>query len=315
MVLQERGVSVTVSDDGHASASSMVAAGMWNPLSFKKLNHGWNVPALLDAARTVYTKLERQLQCSFYHPTELVRVFPTAGQANEWTERSELPAVAPYMADGFDREVADALKTPFGHGVVKQSGWMDVPVFLRAVQVWLYKEGLMSPTIPESADIVVNCTGFKAPHQPGWEWVPIYPNKGQVLRVHLPTLHTRRMVNFGKFLVPLGNHDYRMGATYEYNDANPLPTPSTRSALLADLCAAGISDVQVTDHRAGYRPTVPDRKPLIGMHPADPQKAIFGGFGSKGVMLVPWCAIEMADLLTHGRKVNAAVDVQRYFSK
>lgn len=314
--LANHGVNVTLSDDGHLSASSMVAAGMWNPLSFKKLNPGWNVAALLEAASETYSKLEHQLGARFYHPTELVRVFPTAAQANEWTERSELPSVLSYVIDGRDEEVDRSMKVPFGQGIVQQSGWVDLPVFLLSARQWLLEKNiLVEKKRGENADITVNCTGYKAAEIDGWHWIPVFPNKGQVLRLLLPRLHTRRMVNFGKFLVPLGEHVYRMGATYEFNDPNPLPTEEVTEALLRDLSAVGVTEATVMDRQAGYRPTVPDRKPLIGMHPEDSRLAIFGGFGSKGVMLVPWCARQMVHLFIDGHPVHPQVDVQRYYRK
>jgi flavin-dependent dehydrogenase len=39
--IEQAGKSVLVIDDGLKSSSSLVAAGMWNPIVFKRLNKSW----------------------------------------------------------------------------------------------------------------------------------------------------------------------------------------------------------------------------------------------------------------------------------
>jgi glycine/D-amino acid oxidase-like deaminating enzyme len=230
---------------------------------------------------------------------------------------------------------------------------MDVPTFLNATRAWLIKKNLLGAQAEsrteapsdaqaksrtetpndaqaksrtetpndaraesrEESTVVVNCTGYRAAEIPGWEWLPIRPNKGQVLEVHLPGLSLASMVNFGKFLVPLGEERYRLGATYEFHHPDPQPTEDVKNELLAALREIYSGEVAVMEHRAGYRPTVPDRKPLVGLHPEDASKAIFGGFGSKGVMLVPWCADQFIGHVLEGRNIDKSIDVLRYYAR
>lgn len=325
--LREAGaaISFTIEDDGHATSSSMVAAGMWNPLSFKKLHQSWNAEVLIPAADALYTSFERLLGVKFYHPTELLRVFANAAQSNEWTERSEHTAVAPFIAEAKDDVFEKNFTAPFGYGCIQQSGWMDLPAFLKATRTWLMQnnyfvtraESREAEDFPMNTQpsIIVNCTGYRAAEIPGWEWLPIRPNKGQVLEVHLPGLSLERMVNFGKFMVPLGHEHYRMGATYEFHHPNPHPTEEVKSEILEALASVYKGDASVVAHKAGYRPTVPDRKPLVGLHPEDAQQAVFGGFGSKGVMLVPWSLHQFTALLLEGAPVDKTIDVGRYYAK
>jgi glycine/D-amino acid oxidase-like deaminating enzyme len=66
-------------------------------------------------------------------------------------------------------------------------------------------------------------------------------------------------------------------------------------------------------HDYGVRPTIKDRRPVIGFHPAHPQLGYFNGFGTKGVSLAPYFARQMADLLTNTiRAVHPEVDIRRF---
>lgn len=320
--LRESGIEIsfTIEDDGHTTSSSMVAAGMWNPLSFKKLSQSWNAETLIPEADALYPSFEALLGVKFYYPTQLLRVFANASQSNEWTERSEHAAVAPYIADAKDNAFEKNFSAPFGYGCIQHSGWMDLPTFLAASREWLKKRNYFAALDSARAPggrrlIVVNCTGYRAVEMPGWEWLPIRPNKGQVLELHLPGLRLERMVNFGKFIVPLGSERYRVGATYEFHHPNPSPTEEVKMEILEALQAVYNGESHVLEHKAGYRPTVPDRKPLVGMHPNDPNRAVFGGFGSKGVMLVPWSLQQFIALLMDGTPIDKTIDVSRYYAK
>lgn len=45
---------------------------------------------------------------------------------------------------------------------------------------------------------------------------------------------------------------------------------------------------EILDIKSGLRPTVRDRKPIIGRHPAHPRLMCFNGLGTKGASLAPW---------------------------
>ena len=77
-----------------------------------------------------------------------------------------------------------------------------------------------------------------------------------------------------------------------------------------------VNKSQLVDQIAGIRPTVLDRRPLIGQHPNLKNQYIFNGFGSKGVSLIPWCAQHfLAFLLDRQNALNPELDIQRFISR
>lgn len=318
-LLIERGCDVLIIDDGHVSSSSIIAAGMWNPVSFKKLNRSWISDLLLPDLHEVYIKMEAKLHENFFHPSELVRIFPDHRSANEWDERSMHPELSEFLSPDQDNETKRAFIQHFGHGVIHDSGWLDMPKMLAASRTYFLKKNLLIERSFVESDAenstVIFCTGWNRSADKLFDWLNIIPNKGELLTIHAEDLEMKRMSNFGKFLIPLGDHRYRLGATYELFQENPLPSSGAKNELLETLRSVYSGRIDVLDHNAGYRPTVPDRKPLLGFHPENTKVGIFNGFGSKGVMLVPFFAKHFIDHILDGEPLMKDVDIKRYWKR
>ncbi len=325
LLMLEEGMDVTVLDDGHQSSSSMIAAGMWNPVTFKKLNESWLASQVVPKADSIYSRFEKKFNTSFYHPTELVRIFADTHTSNDWDERSVHPELSAFLTDEQDGNVKEQLNQPHGHGIVRHAGWMDVPKFIVCAKAFLQEENKLiigkvseeklKELSSEKDNIVIFCTGWKSLVQPGFDWMPMIPNKGEVLTIKSVSLKLKRMLNFGKFLIPIGNDLFRLGATYELSQPNILPTETGKAELLNQFREVYPEPAEVVDHQSGYRPTSPDRRPVLGFHPENNQYAIFNGFGSKGVMLIPYFAEHFIHFLKGEISLMKDVDVKRYWKK
>jgi glycine/D-amino acid oxidase-like deaminating enzyme len=81
--------------------------------------------------------------------------------------------------------------------------------------------------------------------------------------------------------------------------------------LLEKLLAMANVDAEVLRHNAGVRPTVRDRRPLLG---ASTQKNVyhFNGMGTRGVLNAPLLAAWMSDYLMRGAALPEEVCVDRF---
>jgi glycine oxidase len=319
-ILLKNGFEIRISDNGHKSSSSMVAAGMWHPLAFKNLHQSWLVDTLLPVADNFYHELETELGLSFYHHVELVRFFPNILSANEWDERSQHPELVNYITDLHDPYIKKNFVQPFDHGVIKGSGWLNVPLFISGIQKYFEERGLYTlleldtSTIPENTqELTIFCTGSSMKTHTIFNKVLLRPNKGQLLTIEAPQISLDRMLNFGKFVIPMGDNLFRLGATYELENPNPDPTDEGRIEILSSFEQVSSSPYKVVDHKSGYRPATHDRKPVIGMLPDHPHVGTFNGFGSKGVMLIPHFAEEFASFLKGDSGLHPEVRLARYF--
>lgn len=327
--LMERGEEVYLIDDGHRSSSSMVAAGLWNPIVFRRINKSWLADEVTAAMADFYPRQEERLGVSCYHELPIWRKHSSALEKNLWESKSQEAAFEAYL---FDEEVAyaKALFTPFefGYGTVKNAGYLDLPVFLSAARQFFLDRGmLLEKTVkwPSSTEQlnsmkvagqnprrIIDSRGYKTAASSWFSYLPFGLTKGEVLTVRCPELDLDRVFNAGFFLQPLGNHTYRLGATFNWDQKDENPTEEARSALLQKFSRHINSPVEVVGHKAGVRPTVQDRRPLIGQHPEANKLYVFNGLGTKGVMLAPLMATYLADHLLNGSTLPAEVDIKRF---
>lgn len=322
-LLHQRGLCVHIYDDGHKTSASKVAAGMWNPVSFKRMSQSWMADDLLPAADSVYRKMEEVLGARFYHPMELIKIFPDTKFANMWDEHSVSAEVGHYLTSEQDALIKAQFHQPHGHGVLRNAGWLDIQTFLTGCKAYFNHHGIYEQRTIDKAFIdallatdaqalIVLATGT-ASTELFSDKVRIIPNKGEVLTVRIKDLPMMRIANFGKFLIPLGNDLFRLGATYEWNLAPLETTEKSRNTILAQLANHYKGEVEVINQLAGYRPTTKDRRPIIGKHPEQDALLFFNGFGSKGVMLIPFFAQHVIEYLEGKTSLMREVDVMRCF--
>ena len=320
---------VTILDDGHLSSSSMVAAGMWNPLSFKKPSIGWNSEQLLDSARSAYGRISEKLKIDFFYFLPLNRVFPDQRSANDWDDKSTERTFGQFVINNYGKKLHALVKQPFGHGTVNHAGWCDLPKLLNTSRDFFSKKNQLiegtfdSNELHSDEDVwsydgikynrIILAIGSKNSTLSYFDWVPLYPNKGQVLTVRPKEYYSEEILNYGNFVLPIGDGKYRVGGTYEFNDPNPSITEESKQKLLNKLQTVVSDDFEIVDQKAGYRPTIPDRRPTVGEHPNIKNLYLFNGFGSKGVMYAPDAARQLVDSIMHGTPIDTDISVRRYF--
>lgn len=138
---------------------------------------------------------------------------------------------------------------------------------------------------------------------------PVRPVKGQVLRLTVPQRYapflnrTVRAVVRGSqvYLVPRENGELVIGATSEEQGWDTTVTAGGVYELLRDAheLVPGITELPLTETRAGLRPGSPDNAPLLG--PTElPGLLLATGHYRNGVLLTPVTGDAMAHVLTTG---------------
>lgn len=139
--------------------------------------------------------------------------------------------------------------------------------------------------------------------------VPVRPVKGQVLRLTVPPSHApflsrtvRAVVRGGNlYLVPRENGELVVGATSEELGWDTTVTAGGVYELLRDAheLVPGITELPLTETRAGLRPASPDNAPMLGPT-ALPGLQLATGHYRNGVLLTPVTGDVMAHALTTG---------------
>ncbi|MEV5841766.1 glycine oxidase ThiO [Streptomyces sp. NPDC051985] len=138
---------------------------------------------------------------------------------------------------------------------------------------------------------------------------PVRPVKGQVLRLTVPKRYapflsrTVRAVVRGSqvYLVPRENGELVVGATSEELGWDTTVTAGGVYELLRDAheLVPGITELPLTETRAGLRPGSPDNAPLLGRTRLDGLLLATGHYRN-GVLLTPVTGDVMAELLAGG---------------
>lgn len=306
--LDKKGVDFKVITSRHKPGSSHVAAGMFNPMVFRRLHKTWMADSILPYAKSFYTEMEHRLNTRFYYPLQYFKIFGKE-EAEFWEKRSKSEETKPYLSEnilpGLENE---ALKTAHGAAEVFGAGYLDVKVYLNAFGDGLLQQGRLEFDEVNYDDIslsdnkvmysgeafhkIVFCEGSHAVNNPWFGNLPFRLTKGEVLTVK-SDLDMDYVVNKNAFVLPLGNHTYRIGATYEWKDLTNKPTEQGRNTLIEKFKAISDADFRIVAHLAGIRPTLANRRPVYEQHDAHPQLVVFNGLGTKGVMLSPYFANEL----------------------
>jgi glycine/D-amino acid oxidase-like deaminating enzyme len=162
-------------------------------------------------------------------------------------------------------------------------------------------------------DHIICCEGWRARHNPYFRYLPHGGNKGEVLIVKTTAPVLDRMFKHRIFLVPLADGTYWVGATSENQFPDDSPTPVNRQFLedrLAEILTG--TDYEIVNHRAAVRPTVKDRRMIIGTHPDFPKLHILNGLGTKGASLAPLGSRWLVEHLLEGTAIPGEVDIRRF---
>ena len=264
------------------ASSSRVAAGLFTPVTGQRLTPGWAMDDALPEVHQYYPDLEIRLGISCFHPLPTLRVIRDEAAWHHWQTQPHPPAVLPAPSP------TSPLKPAAGALWIHGGGWVNLPPLLDA----LTRERQTKAEWGEwpAPDLTVDCSGHRAATHPLWQEAGWRNAHGDILTLHIPGLPQTCIHSFGKFLLPLGNQRFRLGATYHWDESAPAPHPDGRAELEAALRQHLTLPFHVLNHQAGIRPVALARVPIIGPHPDHPRQWIFNGFGSKGVLHTPWLA-------------------------
>jgi glycine oxidase len=323
--LENNNYSFTLIDDGGKTSSSKVAGGVVNPMSFKRLILSWKAQELVYYATDFYSKIGQKTGKNVFEALKLLRPFTSYEEQNDWAVRMSTPPFDEVM-QFFNSHLPACISHELGVGEVNLAGRLDVLEFLETTahyfsphlihEAFNYDElRLIDKTgvfyKGTSYKGVIFCEGHQYINNPFFNYLPNNCTKGEILVIkseEFPPL----LISKGCFVMPLRHqHHFVVGATYKWDDLTTHPTEEAKSELIEKLEKIGHFNYEIIEHKVGIRPTVPDRRPLIGVHPQHPQVFLFNGMGSKAVMLAPYFATELITLL-NGGSLSPEVDIKRY---
>lgn len=328
-LLRERGENIVIVDNNNPSAASRVAGGAFNPVVFKRMTRTFNAARIIPFMRTWVGNLEKRYgeQLLFDYP--LYKLFSGPDDIEFWKKRVESEGLGTYC----DTEVhsiqeVEEINPTHGAGLVRGAGRVDVPKMLHLIRTTYAEEGVLRETsfhyedlIPgeqitwkgEVFDHVIFAEGRHGVNNPWFGYIKYRNTKGELLEISLNS-EVNVMLNKRATIMPLGDGKYKFGATYNWRNLDAGTTDEAREELEKRLQHIVGNGYEVIGQRWGVRPTSHDRRPIVGAHPEHSGLWIFNGLGSKGMMLGPYYAQQLVNLILDNQPVDEEVSVKRYTS-
>ena len=149
-----------------------------------------------------------------------------------------------------------------------------------------------------------------------FSYLPLDGTKGELFIIRAVDLEVRCDHQYKCFYPTYwGYHLYKVGATYNWDDKTNIPTEEGKQELIERIKEILTCDFEIIEHLAGVRPTVKDRRPLLGTHPNHPNIHILNGLGTRGVMLGPPMAVDLFNHIENNKPLEKAIDIKRYSPK
>lgn len=304
--LMQQKQKVLVINDSQGHCSSLVAGGIFNPITGKNLVKTWQADVLFPYMLHFYQELEKVLDKKFLHQIEIYRPFRSLQEQNDWLAKSILPTFKDYLKEIDDKQFQDNIFNPFGGIATLQAGWLDLPIFLDAYKKFLITKQMYKEEIFEEKYIqlekekiiykdhetryLIFCTGVMATNSDLWSFLPFSPVKGETIDIFVPDATFEKIINQGVSIVPLRKQIYRIASTYNWKNLDWQCSLEAKAELIEKTKAILKLPFEVLGQKAGIRPATKHRRPMMGLHPKKPLIGIFNGLGSKGVSLAPFWA-------------------------
>lgn len=328
--LLERGENIMVIDQPQANQSSVIAAGLFNPITGRKMFKTWQADQLFPELIDFYATLEHTLKEKFYHPIGIYRPYAALEDQNDWEAKKSEAKFNSYIDKTSTAHITShKLNDPYGGLFLKQAGYVNIVKLLHANKKYLLGKGSYQEIMFYEKDLkshtdhlsfgelkfrkIIFCNGIMAEKSNWFGWLPFHPVKGEIMDIELGR-RPETIYNRGVFVLPFENQSIRVGSTYHRNFDNVEPTKTGQNELKEKLSGLLNEEYIIKGSRAGIRPATKDRRPFIGKHPDNEHIYVFNGFGSKGVSLIPYCSKLFTAHLLDGEALDSEISISRYYS-
>ena len=326
--LRKSGAMVHLADGDLGGSSTPSAAGIINPVTGKRFVKSWRFDEFYPIAQNVYQQLEQELGIPIWEDRPTLRLLSTPEEANDWSIRCAQADYADHLGETSDAGDWGAfLKPGFKFGVIRKSARANLPLLISSYRESALSQGFfLHKTIDyqevdqllKTYDQVIFCEGYRATTNPFFPEIQFRVSKGEALIIRFPNSNARSnhsntkapeandadrsslagmptdMLKKTVLLTPLGNDTFWAGSTYDWQFKDYHPSQEGREFISGHLQEMFAAPLEIIGHVAGIRPTMLDRRPLVEQSKLNSKVFLFNGLGTKGALLGPYFATQLA---------------------
>ena len=314
--------------DNKKNKSSSIAAGMINPIVFRRVTKSWRVDEFLPVAKEFYKEVEVATGSRFFNSIKIRRFFSSEQEKNSWQQKQEEESYSTYLSseESFKHKYTSPINN-LGSAIVKNAYRVNAQDFMKQTHNLFETNNCLSYESFDQTklnldtliyngtkyDSVVFCCGSDQGSIPYFNSVEIQHTKGQVLTIKATQMPEEETWNKKGFILPIGSNLFKVGATIERNTNDTRITEEGRNQLLGVIKGLYSGSHALIDQVAGIRPTVYDRRPVMGEHPQHKGVYLFNGLGTKGYLMAPLLAQEMVGFMIEAKDLHEEVQLSRFY--
>lgn len=306
-------------------SASHISAGIINPVVLKKFTTFWLAKEQIDFLNKTLLEIEKYTGKNYLISEPIHRVFHDENEKNIWLKKSAREELKPFLHQDFSK--LNSINNPYGTGVVNFSSRLEVDHFFvdyckyLIIKDYLIQEKFQYELLDSEKSIyknicfknIVFCEGTEVSSNPYFKSLPIQPNKGHHLVVKLsqPIPHDV-IIKKKHFLFPLNDGNYYYGGTYDRLNTRFEIDEHAVEQLKNSLKEIYPYDFEVIEINYGFRPTVKDRRPILGSHNKQKNYYVFNGLGARGILNGCYFSKTLFDFIEFHKPLRSEIDLKRF---
>jgi glycine/D-amino acid oxidase-like deaminating enzyme len=309
-------------------SASQISAGIINPMVLKKFTTFWLAQEQLDFLKTSLDEIEIYTERNYLINASIHRIFHDENEQKLWLKKSQTEELSNFLDTDFKH--LKVVKNDFNTGLVRQSARLDVHSFFGDLLRFhdensrLIKEkfNYTQLNITESTyqhfkfKNIIFCEGMAVKNNPYFSDIPVIANKGHHIRVKLPkSIPENITIKKKHFLFPLNNDLYFYGGTYDREQLHEHIDDSAIEQLRNGLSEFYPNDFDIEEVHFGFRPTVKDRRPILGRHSEHQNLYVFNGLGARGILNGCYFSKSLYDFIENNIDLPQEISLERFKQK
>lgn len=311
--------------------STSIAGGLYNPVVLKRFTKIWEAEAQLNISIPFYKNLENKLNEKFLFEIPLLRKLNSIEEQNNWFTASDKPTLSNYLNTNLETLQNEFIANNYKFGKVNHAGFLDTKKLKKTYSEYLISKNKYTEStfdyfqlhIEEDfiqyknikAKQIVFTEGFGLHSNPYFNNLPLDGTKGELFIIKAKNLHLDKIINSSIWILPIGNDLYKVGATYNWADKTTNQTEEGKKELLSNLNELISCEFEIIEHLAGIRPTVKDRRPLLGRHHEHKNLYVLNGMGTRGVLFAPYLSDKLFQYIENNIELENEISINRIYKK
>lgn len=333
--LLNMGADVTLFDKGKpGGGASGTPAALLNPATGRRANMAWNATETLPFTLSLLEKVQQNSTQVFYERNGVLRPAADRKMAEKMKETFDETSWpddwVSWLEDHLIQKTITGIHSVDGGLMVHIGATIDSPIFLEQWLKlltynglkWISNKSFLSIKELDSSgfgyEFAVWATGSALTESTDWKHIPFHNVKGQTmtLRFQSPLNLPCSVSNLGYFAyLNSSPNSITIGSTYEHSFDHVEPDDEAASKLMLKFSKTFPKIKESLFEKkmwAGIRVNVPNRMPVVGVHPLHKNHFVIGALASKGLLHAPWLGMKLAELIAGNSTIPSEVSADRF---